>query len=89
MTNWLVLFTGGLNHIENDKDKMSNPELRKTRFDLLFREYEVINLHNKKKEISHIRFDGRLSFLTSEMIDHLKTQSSIKSDVRNFLFFIM
>ena len=41
---------------------MSNPELRKTRFDLLFREYEVINLHNKKKEISHIRFDGRLSF---------------------------
>ncbi|XP_071127035.1 uncharacterized protein LOC143042569 isoform X1 [Mytilus galloprovincialis] len=31
---------GGLNHIENDKDKMSNPDLRKARFDLLFKEYE-------------------------------------------------
>lgn len=44
----MFLFLGGLNHIENDKDKMSNPELRKARFDLLFREYEVITLHNKK-----------------------------------------
>ena len=35
---------------------MSNPELRKARFDLLFREYEVITLHNKKWK-----------FLTSEL----------------------
>lgn len=32
---------GGLSHPEDDKDKMSNPDLRKARFDLLFREYEV------------------------------------------------
>ena len=36
-----VSLPGGINHIENDKDKMSNPDLRKARFDLLFKEYEV------------------------------------------------
>lgn len=33
--------TGGLSHGPDEKDKMSNPELRKARFDLLFKEYEV------------------------------------------------
>ena len=33
--------TGGVSHSPDEKDKMSNPELRKARFDLLFKEYEV------------------------------------------------
>lgn len=33
--------TGGLSHGPDERDKMSNPELRKARFDLLFKEYEV------------------------------------------------
>ena len=43
------LFVGGLNHIENDKDKMSNPELRRARFDILFKEYEVTVWAQQKK----------------------------------------
>lgn len=31
---------GGLSHGPDERDKMSNPELRKARFDLLFKEYE-------------------------------------------------
>ncbi|XP_053400293.1 ORC ubiquitin ligase 1-like isoform X2 [Mercenaria mercenaria] len=31
---------GGLSHQEEDTDKMTNPDLRKARFDLLYKEYE-------------------------------------------------
>ena len=32
---------GGLSQQEDDTDKLTNPDLRKARFDLLYKEYEV------------------------------------------------
>ncbi|XP_022323053.2 uncharacterized protein LOC111124476 isoform X2 [Crassostrea virginica] len=38
--NPIKKIAGGVSHSPDEKDKMSNPELRKARFDLLFKEYE-------------------------------------------------
>lgn len=35
------MVSGGINEVGEDKDKMSNPQLRKARFDILYKEYEV------------------------------------------------
>ena len=35
------LLSGGLSQHEDNPDKLTNPDLRKARFDLLYKEYEV------------------------------------------------
>lgn len=35
------MISGGLTEQGEDSDKLSNPELRKARFDILYKEYEV------------------------------------------------
>ena len=39
-----MFILGGLSHAEEDSEKLTNPEFRKARFDLLYKEYEVIQL---------------------------------------------
>ncbi|XP_060084286.1 serine-rich adhesin for platelets-like [Ylistrum balloti] len=52
---------GGLNEAMDDKDRLSNPELRKARFDVLYREYEEeferLNAENNllKTEVSVLK----------------------------------
>jgi len=37
----VLMFTGGLHEQGEDSDKLTNPDLRKARFDILYKEYEV------------------------------------------------
>lgn len=37
----IYMISGGLTEQGEDSDKLSNPELRKARFDILYKEYEV------------------------------------------------
>ena len=41
-TKSLFIVSGGVHHQESEADKLTNPEMRKARFDLLYKEYEVI-----------------------------------------------
>lgn len=36
-----LCYLGGLSEQGDDNDKLTNPELRKARFDILYKEYEV------------------------------------------------
>ena len=38
------IYLGGLSQFEDNPDKLTNPDLRKARFDLLYKEYEVRGL---------------------------------------------
>ncbi|KAL8616780.1 hypothetical protein ACOMHN_017817 [Nucella lapillus] len=56
-TNPVQQIRGGLGHIDEDDREKSSPELRKTRFDLLYRDYED-TLEHMEREVQRLRCEN-------------------------------